>query len=78
MVPNTKLTLKSFSYALGLTTNKNYQKSNHGCISISIDFYLMHLDFRTSRSSLLYATIVYGEKRVFKNVCSTIIRLYQD
>ena len=44
--------------------------------SISLDFYLMYLDFQTSTSSLLYATNVYGEK-VFKNVYSAILRLHQ-
>ena len=77
MVPNTKLTLKSLSYALGLTTNKNYQKNVIMDAFLSFDFYSMHLDLRASRSSFLYATIVYGEKRVFKNVCSAIIRLHQ-
>ena len=43
--------------------------------SISFDFYLMPLDFGTSRSSLLYAAIVYGEKRIFKTVCSVITPL---
>ena len=64
MVPNTKLTLKSFSYALGLTTNKNYQKSNHGCIFVSIDFYLMHLDFRTSSKFSLRNYCAWGKKSV--------------